>query len=302
MPSDLYAHLIATILAQLEIADPTSWSPPWHGADPLPVNARTGRRHCGLDTLLLWATAQTRGYVDRRWASYRQWAALGAPVQRGEPASPVLFYRDLPARAGEGGGPRAGVADERYTQFIAHRAHVSNATQVEGVPVQEIPGAAPVETDPNPVRAARVCATGVVIEPGGGRAAYAPAVDPIRRSARAVSRSDATYAATLTHELVPWTGAQQRLTRDRTGRFGSPAYAAEELVAEIGAAFVLADLSLARAPHPDHAASRARWLRLLHTESRSLATAASRAARAATDLGAFQGEASTIVVYRETAA
>ncbi|MDP0971343.1 ArdC family protein, partial [Klebsiella pneumoniae] len=71
MSTEPYAHLTATIIAQLATADPASWSPPWHGADPLPVNALTGRRYRGLNTLVLWAAAQARGYTDPRWATYR---------------------------------------------------------------------------------------------------------------------------------------------------------------------------------------------------------------------------------------
>lgn len=84
----------------------------------------------------------------------------------------------------------------------------------------------------------------------------------------------------LCHELTHWTGAKHRLNRDLSGRFGSQSYAAEELVAELGSAFLPASLGVASEPPPNHAAYIANWLPLVRSDPRALFTAASHASRA----------------------
>ncbi|WP_261926414.1 zincin-like metallopeptidase domain-containing protein [Methylorubrum sp. GM97] len=120
-----------------------------------------------------------------------------------------------------------------------------------------------------------------MIREGGTRACYVPTTDMIHLPPRAAFRTPTGYAGTLAHELVHWTGAPHRLARDLTGRFGARAYAAEELVAELGAAFVLADLGLSRTPLPDHATYCASWAPLLRADPRALSHAAAQGSRAA---------------------
>lgn len=292
MPTEPYAHLTATILSQLETADPENWSPPWHGADPLPVNALTGRRYRGLNTLVLWAAAQAQGYTDPRWATYRQWASLGAQVRKAERGTAIVFYKDLPADAEVSAAP-----SEPAPRFVARTSHVFNAAQVDGAPDRTSPIGTRRDNDPDqaaePVLAAFVAATGASIIHGRMRACYSPASDTIQMPARSAFPELSGYAGTLAHELVHWSGAAHRLARDLTGRFGSRAYAAEELVAEIGAAFVLADLGLARTPHPDHAAYCVAWATLLRDDPKALPAAARLAAQAAGYLGAYMPPAAS---------
>lgn len=287
MPADLHARVTATILQQLDTADPDAWTPPWHGADPLPRNALTGARYRGLNILALWCAAQGHGYTDARWATYRQWAALGAQVRRGERGTLILFYRDLPTtdRADTTHGTGAD-NDTTAARFVARASTVFNIAQVDAAPQATAPTGPPLA--PQPTFDTFVTATGATINNGGTRACYIPTTDTIRMPPRNAFRTPEGYAGTLAHELVHWTGAPHRLARDLTGRFGCRAYAAEELIAELGAAFVLADLGLARTPHPDHAAYLASWLPLLTADPRALATAAAAGSRAADYLAALQ--------------
>ncbi|UIN37350.1 ArdC family protein [Methylobacterium oryzae] len=278
--SDLHALVATTILVQLETADPASWTPPWHGADPMPRNARTGRRYRGINVLALWCAAQARGYADARWATYRQWVALGAQVRGGERATLVLFYKELPR--GAEAEPTAGAP------FVARAAHVFNVAQVDAVPPPADAPAPSDAPDPLPTFDAFVAATGAAIRHGGARACYVPAADTIYLPTRDAFRTPTGYAGTLAHELVHWTGAAHRLARDLTGRFGARTYAAEELVAELGAAFVLADLGIARTPHPNHAAYCASWASLLRADPRALSQAAAQGSRAADYLATLQ--------------
>ncbi|TXM71678.1 DUF1738 domain-containing protein [Methylobacterium sp. WL12] len=277
------SRITAQILAQLETADPAAWTPPWHGADPLPCNALTGWRYSGINILVLWVAAQANDYTDPRWATYRQWAALGAQVRRGERGTAVLFYRDLTLAGtdtvdGADHGPR----------FVARTSHVFNAAQVDGASDRAAHLPTCSAHDPLPVLTTFISATGAQVVEAGTRAYYNLRTDTIRLPPQISFHTTEGYAATLAHELIHWTGAPQRLGRDFTGSFGKQAYAAEELVAELGAAFVLADLNIARSPHPDHANYLAHWLPLLRTESRALATAAGHASRAAAYLADLQ--------------
>ena len=287
MPADLHERVTATILQQLDTADPAAWTPPWHGADPLSRNALTGKRYRGLNILVLWCAAQGHGYTDACWATYRQWAALGAQVRRGERGTLILFYKDLPTAEREETAQRTGADDDTTAaRFVARASTVFNIAQVDAAPQATAPTRLPPA--PQPAFDAFVTATGATIHTGGTRACYIPATDTIRMPPRSTFSTAEGYAGTLAHELVHWTGAPHRLARDLTGRFGRRAYAAEELIAELGAAFVLADLGLARTPHPDHAAYLASWLPLLTADPRALATAAAAGSRAADYLTTLQ--------------
>ncbi len=203
----------------------------------------------------------------------RQWAALGAQVRKAERGTLVLFYKELPR--GTDADPTDGAP------FVARAAYVFNAAQVDApTPPADAPapGAA---LDPLPAFDAFVTGTGATIRHGGTRACYVPTTDTIHLPPSSAFHTPTGYAGTLAHELVHWTGAPHRLARDLTGRFGARAYAAEELVAELGAAFVLADLGVARTPHPDHAAYCASWAPLLRADPRALSTAAAQASHAA---------------------
>ena len=284
LPHDLHARVAAAILAQIETADPASWSPPWHGADPMPRNARTGRRYRGINVLALWCAAQAEGYADARWATYRQWAALGAQVRKAERGTLVLFYKDLPRSA------RADTSDANPPDgapFVARAAYVFNVAQVDAAPPTADAAIVTSPAAPLPTFDAFVAATGATIHEGGIRACYVPATDTIHLPQRSAFHTPTGYAGTLAHELVHWTGAPHRLARDLAGQFGARAYAAEELVAELGAAFVLADLGLARTPHPNHATYCASWVPLLRADPRALSRAAAQGSRAADYLDAL---------------
>lgn len=209
---------------------------------------------------MLWCASQAHGFVDARRATYRQWAQLGAQVRRQERGSLVLFYRDLPSRAAT--EAMRSQADEPDTPacFVARASDVFNAMQVDNAPAPSSLASTGARSDALAAFDSFVAATGAVIEEGGSKACYIPSIDTIRLPVRTAFISAAAHAATLSHELVHRTGAQHRLARGLSGRFGTNAYAAEELVAELGAAFVLAELGLARQPHPDHARYLAGWL------------------------------------------
>ena len=124
-------------------------------------------------------------------------------------------------------------------------------------------------------------ALGAEIKHGGNRAFYQPATDTIQLPNFESFRDAVSYYGVMAHEITHWTGAKTRLDRDLSGRFGNEAYAAEELVAELGAAFLSADLGLTNEPRQDNAAYIATWLKVLKDDKRAIFTAAAKAQQAA---------------------
>jgi antirestriction protein ArdC len=255
---------------------------PWHsGASVLsrPTNALTRAPYRGINVLALWVEATFKGYGLGVWASYRQWQHLGAQVRKGERGSPVVFYKEVERE--DFGVPDGGVDKPK---LIARASKVFNAAQVENW------------SPPQPRETSRVeavlqaesfvAATGAQISHTGAMACYRAKADYIEMPPRASFRGTPTssptesYYAVLLHELTHWSGAAHRLDR-QFGRYGDAAYAMEELVAELGAAFLCADLRIAHEPRPDHAAYIQSWLKVLMNDRRAIFMAAGRAAQAA---------------------
>jgi antirestriction protein ArdC len=267
---------------------------PWHRSglqNFRPTNAATHNAYRGVNVVGLWAAAQLRGYDSATWATYRQWASLGAQVRKGERASTVVFYRELDA---------ADDSDDADKHFVARASHVFNADQVDGFTVE----ASPVVTggiDRDTRADAFITATGATIAHGGTRAFYRPATDkivlPPPEAFVGTTTSTATeaYYATTLHELAHWTGADTRLARNFGKRFGDHEYAIEELVAELTAAFLTADLGVSNEPRADHAQYLSSWLTVLRADSRAIFAAASAASRAADYLHALQPRAEIAV-------
>jgi antirestriction protein ArdC len=156
--------------------------------------------------------------------------------------------------------------------------------QIEGLPEQYTAPASPRLDVPDRIARAETffAGTGATISYGGNRAFYRPSTDSIVLPSFETFRDAESFYATLAHECCHWTSASSRLDRDFGSKhFGSEGYAMEELVAELGAAFLCADLDLTLEPREDHAAYIATWLEVLKADNRAIFTAASHAQRAA---------------------
>lgn len=278
---DLHHQITAQIIAAMEGA-PGEFILPWRqdGAMRLPTNAFTDNPYSGINILSLWVAAQRQHFVSPLWATYRQWASLGAQVRQGEKATLIVFYKQYDVT------PDPEDAADTGRRRVARASFVFNAAQVDGY------AAAPAPTPLEPVgRIATVehfiAATKATITYGGDRAFYIPSRDYIQLpddhrfvGTATMHRQEALYA-TLLHELVHWSGAKHRLDRDLSGRFGTASYAAEELVAELGAAFLCSELGISNTVRPDHAQYLSHWLKLLKNDDRAIFTAAARASEAA---------------------
>jgi antirestriction protein ArdC len=280
---DTYQEVTDRIISALENGDADGkWSPPWVelAAQGIPSNAITRKRYRGVNTLNLWITAQQFGFKSSRWGTYRQWQSIGAQVRGGEKGTIVVFFKtfDRETDAVDSNGD----AVVEQVPLIRHST-VFNAEQVDDDP--RIDEDEPVEA-PNGAEALAhldefLAATGAKIIHGGDSAHYAPGTDTITLPTIEQFHSTEGYYGTALHELTHWTGAEQRLDRKLTTRFGSDAYAVEELIAELGSSFLSAEFGVEAEPRADHAKYLSHWLKILRADKKAIVTAASRAADAA---------------------
>lgn len=260
---------------------------PWHrsGANIMrPVNVASGNAYRGVNTVALWAAADTFGYKHGLWGTYRQWQDRGAQVRKGEKSSLIVFYREF--ESGADADHDQPVDDDRRRRCMARASRVFNIAQVDGYIASE-PSLDDNRVDPVESAEAFVAATGARVGEGGDRAFYNMRDDAITMpdryrfiNTKSGTATEAWYA-TLLHELTHWSGASHRLDRQYGERFGDDAYAMEELVAELGAAFLCGDLGISAEPRADHAAYIDSWLRILKGDRKAIFTAASAASRAA---------------------
>jgi antirestriction protein ArdC len=273
--TSLYDQVTSKIVAELE-AGAIPWTKPWkHRATGslMPQNFATGRPYSGINIPILWAAAIEGGFSRHQWVTFKQALALGGKVRKGEHGTMVVFTKKL--RVGED-------EDERLISIL-RTYFVFNVDQLDGVPERDL------ELPPEPARMDKaedfIAATKADIRIGGGQAAYIPSLDCITIPPLAAFRDAGSFYATLLHEGAHWTAAKNRLNRDLSNRFRTRAYAAEELIAELTAAFLCAHLGIEGELR--HAGYIEDWIALLSDDSRAIFTAASKASQAADFLRRF---------------
>lgn len=308
--TDVHDAITRKIVSAIE-AGAGDFHMPWHRpgvAFTLPRNAATGNAYRGSNILSLWIDADEKKFEHQVFATYKQWHELGAQVRGGEKGSLIVKYgrwtpkadRDARNAAGSDAGEQDG---EEAGRMFAKAAHVFNIDQVD-CPAELRAQLLPTEA-PRPdltMRLAHVdafiAATKAEFREGGQRAFYRHRGlngegDFIQMPPRTLftgtetSTPTESYESCRLHELTHWCGAVHRLNRQH-GRFGDDAYAFEELVAELGAAFLCAELAITNAPRPDHAQYVANWLSVLKGDAKAIFSAASQATRAIDYLMALQ--------------
>lgn len=286
--SDVFQKITRQIADAIAAGAP-AFEMPWHNwsrGTAQPVNAISGRHYRGINTILLWAAAEHAGYSSGRWATYRQWTEAGAQVRKGEKATSILFWKTAAAND-NAGAQDSDDGDDHRTRFISRVYFVFNADQVDGAPVA--PARSELsEGERRDAAEAYFANVGATIHFDCDRAYYRPSTDEIHMPKFDQFRDAPGFYSVLGHEHVHWTGAKHRLDRDLKNRFGSKAYAFEELIAELGAAFLAARLGLAIEPRPDHAAYISGWLKVLRDDPRAILTASTKAQQAVDFLDSFQ--------------
>ena len=245
-----------------------------------PISVGSAKPYRGINTLVLWAQSQSKGFGSALWGTYAQWQSLGGQVRKGEKGSPVVYWGTYETAPSEDDDkPARGLFAKGYTVF--------NIEQVDGC---KLPRRIEPKLSHNE-RIARAEAffagAGVQVRDGGNRAFYRPATpDCVYMPAFEQFPDRADYYSVLAHEATHWTSHESRCDRQLGKRFGDEAYAVEELIAELGSAYTMARLELETAPREDHARYIASWLRVLKNDKRAIFTAASKAQQAADWLAA----------------
>jgi len=295
---DVYSRITNQIIEALE-QGVKPWTQPWNAAHAAGHVSRplrhNGQPYAGINVLTLWASAMTRHYAAPIWMTFKQALELGGCVRKGEKGSPVVYANTVVRTE----------IDEATGDDVDHaipflKAYtVFNIEQIDGLPAHYYARAESTENPDQRIAKAEsfFAATRAEIRHGGDCAYYSPALDYIQMPKFVSFRDAQGYYATLAHECTHWTRHKSRLDRDfGRKRMGDKGYAREELVAELGAAFLCADLGLRLEDRADHAAYIASWLRVLKDDKRAVFSAAAHAQRAADYLHGLQKPADVTVV------
>lgn len=292
--TDVYTRVTDSIVAALE-QGVRPWLKPWsaehlagHVSRPLRHN---GQKYSGVNIVTLWMAAEAHGYASPFWMTFQQAKELGGNVRKGEHGSPVVYAATFKKKETNDTGDEV----EQDIPFLKEYT-VFNANQCENLP-PHFTALKLVTTQPleRIERADRFfAALKADIRTGGTQAYYAIAPDYVQMPPFEAFRDAESHAATLAHECVHWTRHSTRLDRDLgRKRWGDAGYALEELVAELGAAFLCADLEITPEVREDHASYIAEWLKVLQQDKRAVFTAASHASKAVDFLMQLQPPAPT---------
>jgi len=244
------------------------WVQPWsgRGSNAMPRNAITKRAYSGANVVLLWLSP----YASQDWITYKQAQELGGNVKKGEKGTHIIYASQVKGKDKE--------TQEDKSFFMLKSYTVFNIEQCEGIDLNAQPVASINQDQRDRGCDAFMASTGADIRHGEGRAYYRQAGDYIMLPPYEMFKSGVGYYETALHELVHWTGAEARCNRQFGKRFGDRAYAAEELVAELGAAFMCAEFGYDAMTQ--HAAYIQNWIELLKDDPKAFITAASKASQA----------------------
>jgi antirestriction protein ArdC len=278
--TDIYEKVTNAIIHAIETGV-GKYTRPWHLMSS-PINAFSRKGYRGINVLMLWIAANEHAYSSTEWATYKQWQENGAQVGKGERSTPVVFWKFFDQNEESEDNSDT---PEYATRCFARSYNLFNANQVDGyeAPVnQELSPATRIENAERFFNAIPVN-----LKHGGDRAFYSPTDDCVQMPDFGQFRSPEKYYSVLSHEVAHWSGSPQRLNRDLTGRFGSEAYAWEELIAQLSASFVCAQLQLPCDPETDDAPYIQSWLEVLRNDKKAIFTAASKAQEVAAYLQQF---------------
>lgn len=285
---DVYQRVTDTIIEHLE-AGTTPWQKPWKGGAEtpfsIPKNGISGKQYNGVNILLLWSTAIAKDYPSHEWASFRQWKEKNESIRKGEKGTMVVYYDFIEKE----------VEDEIKKIPFLKSYVVFNRCQLNSYTPDEVL-AEPVKPLVERLERAEafIANTKAVIKHKGNRACYIFSKDEINMPKKSAfidtehSTATENYFSTLCHELIHWSGHPERQQRKFGKRFGDDTYAAEELTAEVGSAFLCAELAITRETRKDHANYIANWLQVLKGNKYAITNAANAASKAVAYLNSLQ--------------
>lgn len=268
----IYQEITDSIIAELE-KGATPWVKPWNAPMSADKNIITGRPYRGINRFITAMVSGIKGYDVPAWGSLKQWNDLGARVKKHEKATKIVYWSTAKDKKSETSG------EDKYYQF-AKAFYIFNVAQVDGIDI--IASEDSPVSDNQKIEACeqRIAATQAKYSIGGDTACYIPSIDSIRMPALNTFQSAEHYYATFFHELTHWTSDKTRCDRDLSkGRFGNADYAFEELVAELGAAFLCQQHGIKGDLR--HAGYIQSWLKCLKSDSRAIFKASALAQQAA---------------------
>ncbi len=272
--TDVFGKITERIVSILE-AGKASGSVTWSGqgeAGRIPYNLSTGKQYRGANVLSLWGSALESGYASGAWLTFKQALDMGGHVRKGEKGTLGIYFDAFDKTE-----PRDGDGEpEKRRVAFAKAFTVFNLDQIDGIARPD----APEPWDPIAKAEALIVASGANVIEGGTRACYSSAQDVVRVPDRFRFQCRENFYLVTLHELTHWTGHGSRLARSLGNRFGSEAYAMEELVAELGSAFLCAETGV-KGKLEHHASYIDSWLAVLKKDKRAIVTAAAAAEKAA---------------------
>jgi antirestriction protein ArdC len=282
MRPDVYQKITDQIIAALE-QGVRPWHQPWnveHSAGRITRPLRgNGVPYQGINIIALWCSAVIHGFAAPIWMTFKQTLELGGYIRKGEHGTQVVYVSKITRTETDA---ETGEQNPRKIPFIRSYT-VFNVDQIEGLPKHYHAVVAQRPDIAQRIAHAEsfLAATGAEVRHGGARAYYSPSDNFIQMPPFESFPDPESYYGTRGHETVHWTCHPTRLTRDLgRKRFGDEGHAMEELVAELGAAFLCADLGLTPEPRADHSAYIGAWVQVLKSDKRAIFTAASHAQRA----------------------
>lgn len=270
------------MVARLEAGDLPPWRQPIRsaGGDPSPRNLRTDKTYRGVNYWLLLLRSWERGYERPLWLTFRQAKERDAEVRKGEKGTRVIFWKQY-----EKPSEQKPDDEKSVVQVIKHYT-VFNVAQVDGLELDPLPDLTAHPFDPiaNAEKILAGYAGGPEVEHTGNRAAYLPGKDRVVIAEPGRFETPEAYYATLFHELTHSTGHSSRLDRgidEKLAPFGSSDYSKEELVAEMGAAYLCAVAGISQPTIDQSAAYLEGWLGRFQEDKKLIVQAAGQAQRAA---------------------
>lgn len=274
MSRDLYTEVTNKILADLE-RGVAPWVKPWTCTSKFggqPYNAVSGKPYRGINVLMLYAPQFSRN----GWMTYKQATDLGANVRKGERGSMIVFYK--PFVVSDKNAPIDG-KEHTKTIPLLRCFHVFNLEQIDNLPPHLQSEKPDERTELQRHAQTETLISQASVVHGGDRACYSPARDQIRLPQPGAFVDMGAYYATALHELTHWTGISSRCDRQYRKRFGDTAYAREELVAEMGSAFLCEHCGIdGKLQHSEYIGN---WIQVLKSDKRAVLIAASHAQKAA---------------------
>ena len=290
MKKDIFQDVTNSIIDLLEKVNLKDYKSPFAclTSQQLPRNPMTEKPYNGINTLILWIEQQNRSFSSNEWGTFQQWKEKGIKVKKGEQSSRIVFYKLVEKKDAGDDDKKYYNCLKSYSVFNADQVEgYESSTGMEGVDFEKVEHIDEIESF--------ISSTGAVVKEGQNKACFNLVTDEISMPSKDIfydngQSATENYYAVLLHELTHWTGGSKRLDRDQTGSTKTETYAFEELIAELGSAFLCGQFNIKQKGRDDHAMYIKSWLQALRNDKKFIFKAASQAQKAVDYLNQYQNK------------